>query len=210
MRTTIYSSPVSSTPQWLHDPYSLGNYVPGGARLKANTVTDPLGYVPGGSLVGRTANLRQWILIPPTATKTSGSFTTRNATALTAGASVGDTVFSVADTDGYVDGNVIRVATNTLTIAANGVDYVNNRITTTAAATAAAPVGTVVDLNVVQNLVETLLTVTEITKVSENNEFTLLRPGVMVYLNFLPGFSTFSADYRSTVQSLYQNVIGLD
>lgn len=205
MKTTQYSSIVGSNPVWLHDASSLFNYLPNGARIKTSTATGDT--IKSGSLVGRTANQSQWTVIPPAAAKTGGNFTTKNSTTLTTATAIGATAFKVANIDGFVVGAAVTIGTNALTIAA--VDSVTQTITTTAGATAAAAVGATVELTTAVPIVETFLIATEITNKKDNNEATLLRQGRAIYINFLPGFSTFSADVKATITSLYQCVDGL-
>lgn len=205
MKTTQFSTIVGSSPVWLHDASSLFNYLPNGARVKTSTVTGDS--VRSGSLVGRTANQKQWTLIPGTATKSGGNYVTKNSTTLAAAAIVGATSFTAVNLDGYTVGAAVTVGTNALTIASVNLDA--NTFTTTTAATAAAAVGATVELTTAVPFVEMFLLATEIANKNDNNEATLLRQQRAIYWNFLPGYSTFSADIKATIQSLYQCIEGL-
>lgn len=205
MKTTQYSTIVGSNPVWLHDASSLFNYVVNGARIKPSTITGDT--LRSGSLVGRTANQKQWTVIPPTATKSSGNYLTKNSTTLTSAIAIGATSFVVDNIDGFLVGNAVTVGANALTILA--VNNQTNTFTTTTAASAAAAAGATVELTTAVPFVETFLVATEITNKADNNEATLLRHGRAIYINFLPGYSTFSADVKATVQSLYQSTDGL-
>jgi hypothetical protein len=201
MKTTQYSAVLGTTPEWLHDSPSFANLVPGGARLKESTVIGK--FVPGGSMVGRTATQSQWTLIPYAAVKTAGFFTTKMGTTLVNAAIAGDTVFTVANTDGFVAGQSVKIgAATALTIAS--VNKINNTITTSAGLSVNVAAGAVVELNTAVNIIETFINFTEISDTTKSNEFTLLRKGRMVYTNFLPGFASFSADYLAEIKANYQ------
>jgi hypothetical protein len=195
----------SKQPVWMHDSFANVNLVPGGARLKKESVTSTERYVFSGSLVGRTANGKQFHLIPANATKTSGNFVTKNATKTTVEAATGASTLTVANIDGFVVGDSIKVGSASHAIAS--INKINSTITLSAASAATAPAGTVVELATAVPYIEMFLTASEIPNVDSLDEFTQFRHGRMVYINCLPGYDTYSADVLATVKNLYQYII---
>lgn len=199
---------ASSKPEWMADFPDSEKFYQDGAVIRTSSLTAVGGIkqVLSGSYVGRFPGSTQFSLIPPNATALTGNL----ATVTTLDAASGATVISVGNVDGYgttAPLNAITIGATTATVTA--VDRVNNTLTLSAGLASAVPAGTQVRLTTAQSYTEMALVAVDVADADFNPETMLYRPYNSIYLNFLPGYATFTAVVRDSISSKYVVQMGL-
>lgn len=193
---------ATSAPRWQADFSEGHRYFQDGAVIRPASITAVNGIrqVKSGSYVGRFAGSNQFSLISPDATALTGNL----ATVTTENAIAGATVIKAANVDGYGSTaplNAITIGAATATVTA--VDKVNNTLTLNAGLAAAVTAGTAVRLTTAQAFTEMALVAVDVADADSNSETMLYRPYNSIYLNLLPGFSTFSTAVSDSIKSKY-------